>query len=89
MARTHILVVPENPWEIPQSWDIQFSCSEILEKYLICWKDPRNMSMVGNTLVLSVIKFQMGGDILQCIFWIVPVYLITKYNYTYVILLRF
>ena len=47
MARTHILVVPENPLEIPQSWDIQFPCSEILEKHLIWWKDPRNVLIGG------------------------------------------
>ena len=43
MARSYILVVPGNPLEIPQSWFIHFPCSEILEKHLIWWKDPRNV----------------------------------------------
>ena len=43
MDRSHILVVPGNPLEIPQSLDIQFPCSEILKKHLIWRKDPRNV----------------------------------------------
>ena len=43
MARSYILVVPENPLEIAQLWDIHFPCSEILEKHLVWWKDPRNV----------------------------------------------
>ena len=42
MARSHILVVPENPLEIPQSWDIHSSCSEILKKHMIWWKECVN-----------------------------------------------
>ena len=39
MIRSLILVVSENPLEISLSLDIQFPCSEILEKHLIWWKD--------------------------------------------------
>ena len=39
----YILVVSENPLEIPQSFNIQFPCTEILQKHLIWWKESKNV----------------------------------------------
>ena len=62
MTRSHILVVLEDPLEIPQSWDIHFPCSEILKKHLIWWKDPRNV-LIGGLLHIeehNLLLFTIG-----------------------------
>ena len=79
MARSHILVVPENPLEIPQSWDIQFrdleKVSDLVERSKECvnrlsspYRGAQSPVIyqfaghcLGNTLVFSIIKFQMCG----------------------------
>ena len=64
----------ERPKECVNRWSSQYrgAQSPVIYQCTCQW--------FGNTLVFSVIKFQVCGNFVQCLFWTVPVYLITKYN---------
>ena len=95
MARSHRLVVPESPLEIPNHVPVFGEASDLVERpkeWVNRWSYPYKGAQspvitnapvhgwLGNTLVFSAIKFQ-GVGIFQCIFWTNPVYLITECNY--------